>query len=211
MAADKITYPGKASGDFFVATEANEIKSVVNAHADDLDTNTASIADHESRIDSLEIPKSGWATYDDTTYTSGSPLSLVATTDTTVPNNSGSLDESQKPADISGAMYSQASGNIPGRLGDSIDLIVEMIIEPSNATQWLEIWIDAGGSSMSLYRQTMNLLKGIGIAHYVKFSIPSAVMNADFGNNDGIVKFRSSHTADVYDIKFTLGRPHKAN
>ena len=35
--ANRITYPSKSSGDQFLAAEANEIKGVVNSHADDLE------------------------------------------------------------------------------------------------------------------------------------------------------------------------------
>ena len=37
MAASKITYPSKRDGDLFTDREANQIKSVVNEHADELD------------------------------------------------------------------------------------------------------------------------------------------------------------------------------
>jgi hypothetical protein len=40
----------------------------------------------------------GWGTYIDTAYTSGSPLSVSADTDTLLPNNGGSSITTQDPS-----------------------------------------------------------------------------------------------------------------
>lgn len=49
---------------------------------------------------------SGWADYADTQYTSGSPLSLLASTTATLENNAGTIVKSQMPTDINEMYYS---------------------------------------------------------------------------------------------------------
>jgi len=44
--------------------------------------------------------ETGWASYVDTQYSSGSPFSVTSSTDTVIPNNAATIVEPQKPSDI---------------------------------------------------------------------------------------------------------------
>lgn len=71
MAATKIAYPNKQSGDLWRSTEANEVKAVVNDHADNIDGITATmntvqasvtrnannIVSHNTRLNTLETAR----------------------------------------------------------------------------------------------------------------------------------------------------------
>ena len=58
---------------------------------------------------------SGWAVYNDTEYTSGSPFQLAGnSTQVTLPNNAGSKIESRLPADVP-TFYDDVNQKITGR------------------------------------------------------------------------------------------------
>lgn len=82
------------------------LKSEINTNL--ADNNTGDIGASDVRnallntIDSL-AGISGWATYVDTDYTtSGTALTVLANTDTILPNNAGSKNETYMPVDITG-------------------------------------------------------------------------------------------------------------
>lgn len=59
MATDKITYTNKRSGDLWTSRDANEVKEVVNGHADAIDNLTSRVSDGESSFDNavLVVPQ----------------------------------------------------------------------------------------------------------------------------------------------------------
>lgn len=61
----------------------------------------------KNTIDSI-INVFGFAAYQDTTYTTGSPLSLLADTDTVLPNDAGTVTNTYKPVEID-TFYAPAS------------------------------------------------------------------------------------------------------
>ena len=79
MAAEKIKYANKQAGDLWRSTEANEVKAVINSHADDIDDlesslasvrevatrNSGTLTTHTQRLTALEAHSS--AEYHDTT------------------------------------------------------------------------------------------------------------------------------------------------
>ena len=98
--------------------------------------------------------------YQDTQYTSVSPFALAADTDTNLPNNAGSVIETQKPTDVT-TFYDGTV--ITGRNGDGVTLTIEFQAEPTNvATTYLEVWVDIGGSVGELYRRIITFPKGQG-------------------------------------------------
>lgn len=104
--------------------------------------------------------RTGWGQYQDTQYTSVSPFALAADTDTNLPNNAGSVIETQKPTDVT-TFYDGTV--ITGRNGDGVTLTIEFQAEPTNvATTYLEVWVDIGGSVGELYRRIITFPKGQG-------------------------------------------------
>ena len=49
----------------------------------------------------VSIDDTGWAEYVDTQYTSGSPFQITTDNKVTLPNNAGTIRDSQKPRDVS--------------------------------------------------------------------------------------------------------------
>lgn len=149
----------------------------------------------------------GWGNYADTVYTSGSPLAVLADTDTLLPNNKGSAIETQLPSDIT--TYYDGTV-ITGKAGDGISITVDMKIIPTNvATTYLECWIDIGGSVGELYRRIVSFPKGNGIIRPFNFTVNGYALDT-WEANGGTVHIRANGTCDVYDIRYVVAREHKA-
>lgn len=151
--------------------------------------------------------RTGWASYTDTQYSSGSPFNLTANTDTVLPNNAGTSVKTQIPTDVTD-FYS--GGLITGREGDAIDIMIYFKAKPSAADQEIDVWIDIGGSVGELYRQTFSFPKGSGVERGILYALPSAYTLNTWETNGGTVYIRSDAACEIYDINFNFDRTHKA-
>ena len=156
----------------------------------------------------VQFPQTGWAQYTDTTYVDTlSSFILPADTDTQLPNDAGITIDSQKPEDI----VTFYDGNvITGRSGDNLDAMIYFRAIPSVVNQWIDIWIDIGGTFTDLYRQSFAFPRGVGLERGILYALPSAYTLDTWEANGGIVKIRSNAVVDIYDINFNFDRSHKA-
>lgn len=157
----------------------------------------------------------GWASYVDTTYTSGSPLTVSAGVVTKLPNNAGTIVDSQKPSDIT-AFYDSTTQKILGRNGDGLGISLFFFAVPSAANQSIDMYIDITGgtgtpaSLAKLYRQTFPFPKGAGTARGILFDVTSAYTLNTWDTNGGDVYVESASDFDVYGMIFNFVRTHKA-
>lgn len=148
----------------------------------------------------------GWADYADTQYTSGSPLSVLADTDTLLPNNGLGGVKTQEPSD--GPFY--ADGKITGREGDGLLITVDFKVTPTNAnTTLLEVWFDIGGSVGELYRRPITFPKGNGVERGVNFTVAGYTLDT-WEANGAEVYVRANGTCEIHTIRYVLTRTHKA-
>lgn len=177
------------------------------------------IEDFKAQAQDGALLTTGWATYVDTDYpNSGTAFTLAANTDTVLPNNAGSKIETQKPVDVvefynvpvdyDGATNRNAK--ITGRNGDNLDCMVFFKAVPSAANQYLDIWVDIGGSVGELYRQTFQFPKGAGEERGILYALPSAYTLGTWEANGGTVYVRSNASCDIYSINYNFDRSHKA-
>lgn len=146
----------------------------------------------------------GWGAYVDDQYTFASPFSIAANTDTILPNNAGaSTIETYKPNDIT-TFYDGTV--ITGRTGDGISLTIEMKVTPSVAANYVELWIDIGGSIEPLYRQISSFPKGAGVERNIVFNVASAYTLDTWEANGGTVYVRSDGGCDIYGIRYLIAR-----
>lgn len=162
----------------------------------------------------------GWGNYVDTQYTIGSPFSLLASTDTIVPNNSstGTL-ETQKPADVTSFVEVVPSGvsglgydhsKITGRNGDGIIITVDCKVTPTSAAAtYIEFWFDIGAPVGELYRRILSFPKGSGNERPINFSVAGYTLNT-WEANGATVYMRANGPCNVYDIRYLVTRTHKA-
>jgi len=167
----------------------------------------SSIATALNSMFSILFGRTGWASYNDTQYSEGSPFVLPANTDTTLPNNAGTIVDHQKPVDVA-SFYS--NGLITGRDGDALDVMVYFKAKPSAVEQSMDVWIDIGGSVGELYRQTFSFPKGAGVELGILYALPSAYTLNTWETNGGSVKISSASTVQIYNIVFNFDRTHKA-
>lgn len=151
--------------------------------------------------------RTGWASYNDTQYTSGSPFDVSSNTDTILPNNAGNVIDSQKPTHVT-SFYS--GGLITGRNGDNLDLMIYFKATSSIVDQWLDIWVDIGGGVGELYRQTFTFPKGSGTERGILYALPSAYTLGTWETNGGRLYIRSNGNVDIYDIVYNFDISHKA-
>jgi hypothetical protein len=156
---------------------------------------------------SLQANDTGWGSYVDTAYTSIAPFAVSANTDTLLPNNKGTVIETQKPADVS-TFYTGSV--IAGRDGDGMLITLDMKVVPTNAgTETVEIWFDIGGGIGELYRRILTFPKGNGVIRPVDYSV-AVYTAATWQTNGASVYIRANNTIDVYDITYLITRTHKA-
>lgn len=152
----------------------------------------------------VSISATGWASYIDTMYTSGSPFPALAGITIDLPNNSGTIIDDQKPGDID-SFYE--SGKVTGRNGDGMDMMIYFTVIPSATNAELEIWVDIGGSS-PLYVKT-EYFRGTSPKGVV-YSLSSIYNRMIWEANGGIIKIKPSVKMDIYGIIFNFDRSHKA-
>lgn len=149
----------------------------------------------------------GWGSYIDTQYpNAANTFTIVADTDVTLPNNAGTILETQKPTDVT-TFYDGSL--ITGREGDSIDFLAYFSAIPSANGQWLEVWVDIGGIGKR-YSQTYLFPKGIGEERGIVYSLPSLYQGSSWQANGASVKVRSNNTLNIHTINYNLDRSHKA-
>lgn len=159
-------------------------------------------------VGSQPVTSTGWGTYVDTQYpNSGATFTVAADTDTNLPNNKGSVIETQLPIDVT-TFYDGTV--ITGRAGDNLDIMIYFKAIPSTATQALDVWIDIGGSIGELYRQSFSFPKGVGVERGIMYPLPSAYTLDTWEANGGTVKVRSDAIVDIHSIVYNFDRSHKA-
>jgi len=148
----------------------------------------------------------GWASYNDGTYTEGSPLELAADTDTVLPNDAASKIETYMPSDYTTMMV---GGKVQGKQGDSLIITVDFTAKPTNVgSTYLETWFDIGGSVGELYRRPITFPKGNGVERQVVLS--TAVYTLDTWEANGATLYiRGNNTFDIYDIRVIVTRVSK--
>ena len=156
---------------------------------------------------------SGWGYYGDTQYTSGSPLAILADTDTIIPNNKATVIETEKPSDIT-TFYDGTV--VTGRSGDDIIISVDFAVTPTNAgTDFIEVWFDITGGTgtpaplANLYRRIFSFPKGSGAERRISFSHSGYTLGT-WETNGAVLYVKANNTANIYDIAYIIKRTHKA-
>lgn len=153
----------------------------------------------------VSISTTGWASYVDTMYTSGSPFSVSAGVTVPLPNNAGTIIDSQKPSDV---VSFYQSGKITGRNGDNLDAMIYFTSVPSATNAELDIWVDIGGSIGAIYVQTI-YFRGTS-PKGVLYSLPSAYTGTTWEANGGTIYIKPSVNMQFYGMTYNFDRSHKA-
>ena len=153
---------------------------------------------------------SGWANYEDDTYTTGSPLSIANATKVTIPNDGGTTDESQMPPDVV-EFYDSSDSTITGRNGDGLNVVIEFNVRPTTAAATrISVSIDIGGAVGELYTRDFVLAKGNGVQHHFVSSIALFTLGTWEANGGKVKVIADGGAIEIYDIRYALTRTHKA-
>lgn len=170
------------------------------------DNTTGLISPQDLRDMLVSLDDSGWGQYSDTVYTAAAPLSVLADTDTALPNNKGGVIETYKPADVT-TFYDGSA--ITGKAGDAYQITIDLAALPTSAaTTLIEVWFDIGGSVGELYRRLITFPKGNGVVRPINFTV--GVYTLDTWEANGASVFcRANGTVDLYDIRYVITRSHR--
>ena len=217
---DNETYLSSFSGGFGYYNKITEENSTMEAQSDRIivGSNSSGFKGIYGNIffNKLNDPKAfaqlgdvqdatGHASYTDTAYSVGSPLTLLAGVNTVLPNNSGVIYDDEKPDDIT-TFYNGTT--ITGRDGDGLAIMIYFKATPSTINSELDIWIDIGGGIGELYRQTV-YFRG-ATKKGVLYTLPTAYTRATWESNGGTVYVKASVNMTVYGMNFNISRTHKS-
>lgn len=152
----------------------------------------------------------GWAVYNDTQYTTGSPFLVTAGAPSqALPNNALSKIETQLPTDVT-TFYDGTV--ITGRNGDGIMIMMEFQCRPTTNSSdvRLKTSIDIGGLIGEIYPFEFNLGKGIGVEHFFLKSTLAYTLDTWESNGGTVMIEAFNSNIEVYNIRYLITRTHKA-
>ena len=152
----------------------------------------------------------GWAVYNDTTYTTGSPFLVTAGAPAqALPNNAGSKIETQLPSDVT-SFYDGTV--ITGRNGDGVMIMMEFQCRPTtnNSDVRLKTSIDIGGTVGEIYPFEFGLGKGLNVEHFFLKSTLAYTLDTWETNGGTVLIEAFNSNIEVYNIRYLISRTHKA-
>ena len=198
--ASKITYTSKvdrrtttiAPINKVTAADLNEVKTVVNSHADELETLVT-----------------GWAQYNDTQYTVGSPFALAEGATAVMPMNGGHNIKTYLPTDTTD-LYSVAGQKItPTNIGDAYVVAIRFRAKNNNNFGSLSVGIDIGGALGTFVEQSVPFSRDANTEQY--FNIIFNLFTLDtFVANGGTMNLTAvKGNLQVYEIRFVFTRVYR--
>lgn len=154
----------------------------------------------------------GWAYYDDSTYTSGSPLtSNNAKTQILIDGVGGDTVTSQLPSGVT-ALWDAASDSITGvSEGDSLLVRLDITCAPASVNDFAELVFDIGsGSPIEIGRDTIRFSK-TGSTRFLRTY--DLFCGSTFAANGCKIYFDTSvsgDSIDIYDLGVKITRTYKA-
>ena len=152
----------------------------------------------------------GWASYTDSIYTVGSPLSIANGVTATVNNNAATVINTYSPFGVTSFWNSATAKITPVNVGDGYTFCLRCKIKPSSADTYLDFGIDVGGAVGVIFKQTLVLPKGAGIEHDINIECTGYSL-ATFVANGGIMKITANGgTLSIYNIELQVHRYYAA-
>lgn len=154
----------------------------------------------------------GWAQYEDTDTTVGTPSqTLTAATRTKWTNDGGTLTLEKNPSDLLVPMWDTTNNkHVPIAEFDTYHLRVTFTAENyAGTTPYVEFELDIGGAIGVIYSDSISLRKG-GSAQSVGFTIPVFTGSTYFANGGEIyLTYQGTGTCDIYKSSILIIRESK--
>lgn len=152
----------------------------------------------------------GWAIYNDSLYTSASPLVINQGVRTKITNNATTVINTQLPEGVTSWWNSTTNKLTPSLDGDSYLVNLRFTAQSSSTSGLADVELDVGGALGVIDGTTVSLRKGAGNSQRVsiKFDLYSS---ATFIANGGEFFLNSlDGNTSIYDIRLKITRVHKA-
>lgn len=164
----------------------------------------AQVASMAARLARVERAH-GWGVYRDTTYTSGSPWTLVSGTAAALPNDAGNNITGFMPPNV--AAFYDGTLIRPAQVGDYYILTVRLQAEFSGALPIVQFRVDLGGAVGEAFQELMTFPKGSGAPHNFSIVVPFYSLDT-FVANGGTVELESlsGGDVDIWDIEYQINR-----
>ena len=159
-----------------------------------------------------DAPKklTGWASYADSIYTVGSPLSIANGMTANVTNNAATVIKTYIPFGVTSFWNSATAKITPANVGDGYTFCLRCKIKPSSAGTYLDFGIYIAGAVGVIFKQTIVLPKGAGIEHDINIECTGYSL-ATFVANGGIMKITANGgTLSIYNIELQVHRYHSS-
>jgi hypothetical protein len=190
----------------FVQTWVRWFESVKLEFNTFVDLVTAAFLVINGRLDELESIL-GWAYYQDSQYTSASPLNINSTTTQITINGLGaSTNTAFLPAGVS--FFNTTTSEItPESVGDTFVLRFDFKLKSSSNNANFDVLVDIGSASPS-FSQTFTVTKGINTEQRYGVVIHLYCLNT-FLANGGQIKMATTNSINFYDMGLLISRIHK--
>lgn len=158
---------------------------------------------------------SGWMFYDDSEYTSGSPLSVNnSRVQYTNDGDGANTNKDSAPVGISDFWDTANNKITPENKGDAFELRIDFTASMAQTNAYALLQLDIGdGSAINIVERTITFPRGSGIAHKFSLGFPIFV-GSTFLTNGGKLYFDTTAGSDnmtVYDKALFLNRIHKGD
>lgn len=149
----------------------------------------------------------GWASYKDTSKTSGAPQVITpAGGYAALINNAGITIDTYKPADTA-AFYDVATGKMtPTRLGDYRILTVRFSATCTHPDTLMEFGLDIGGSIGIISKDFRIFPKGAGVQHDVTFVSPVYALDTYLANGSIAKLMVLNGDVNIWNVEYQIAR-----
>jgi len=153
----------------------------------------------------------GWAYYQDSTYTSGSPLVV---NNARVQLTNDGLGANTEDAYLPNGISALWIGNkiTPENVGDAYEIRIDFKAKMSQTNAYGEVQLDIGdGSIINIIKRTITFPRGAGVEHSFSMGFPIFCLST-FVTNGGKLYFDTTQGSDnmsVYDIAIFIARINK--
>lgn len=155
----------------------------------------------------------GWITYEDSTYTEGSPLVIASARGKLTCDGLGSGTYKAEAPDGVAEFFNTTTNKILGiNVGDACDIRIDFKAKCSTVSAYFDLELDIGGAQGIITARTLSSSKGAGNEQRYSPSFGYYTL-ATFVANGGDIYIDSSEdgtTVSIYDIKITIKRDYAA-
>jgi len=194
---------------------ATQVNAAVNAAHDSGDPITSgstklvqSAAVYNEIVAQLRA-KIGWAIYEDSQYTSVSPLaSSNANTQLTINGLGAGTTTTYLPTGVTELWNTTSNKIVADELGDAYDVRLDFKANPSNASDYAEIVFDIGdgGGPVPVVSRTITFAKTSATSFSIGFPIAALATFMTNGCKIYIDTSGSGDAVDIYDISLFIKR-----